>query len=172
MNAKQLERLLTPFRVNPSAFDVVTRKLRESFSLATSGRGMNAHNLTIDETAWLLAAYAGSEVAAKAAETLKRLIPLQSDEKVNSGFLFNLQLILRGEITNVQEVRVCKNADLAVIRYQDGTEVKFVRPEHLGEARGFGEAIYRSEGILTGGLLKTLAIEFADGDAAGEFLGE
>ena len=164
MHAKQLERLLAALGANPSAIDVVTRKLRAGFDLKTGGRGLNAHDLTNAEVSWIVAAYAGSEVAAKADAALARLMELKGvgEKFMHSGdFLTSLQLILAEPKAayQVSEVRVCRNLPRAEIHYKDGTKEKFVPAKDRANGEGFGNAIYRSEGVLSAGLIQQLAIE-------------
>ena len=166
MNAKQLERLLSKLGANASALDVVTRKLRAAFDLKTGGRGLNAHDLTTAEVSWIITAYAGSEVAAKADVTLSRLIELDGvGEKFrHSGdFLTSLQLILGEQelAREVSEVRICRNIPIAEIHYKDGSKEKFVPAKDRINGASFGNASYRSEGVLSAGLIQQLAIELS-----------
>jgi len=164
MNAKELERLLAHLGANPSAVDVVTRKLRDAFKVSTGGRGINAHRLSVDEVAWIVLTYAGSEIAAKAAETLARLLDLITNEPApapnvpwSNDFVASFQLILRDEIQGVREVRVCRNVGIAEIIFDDGTVRKFVASNlAVNDAAAAGQAMFRSEGVLSGGLIEAL----------------
>ncbi|ASY43339.1 hypothetical protein CJD35_01880 [Sphingobium xenophagum] len=166
MNAKQLERRLSVFGANASALDVVTRKLRESFKVSTAGRGMNAHSLSTDEVAWIIAAYAGSDVAARASETLARLAELigvgaASAFRHSNDFLATLQVVLGNPdwAWEVWEVRICRNLPIASIHYRNGQIEKFVAPEFVEHGAGYGTSAFRSEGVLSAGFLHQLAID-------------
>jgi len=171
MHAKALERTLAMHGANASAVDVVIRKLRDAFKVSTGGRGLNAHDLLIDEIAYILAAYAGSETASRADETLARLMNLISDETRpplakhwTNDFLVSLQLILRGELTNVKEVRIARNFDFAAISYADGREVQFRSPAYKDSIPGISGAAFRSDGVLSGALLEHIAFLVDEGE--------
>lgn len=159
MNAKALERLIADRGGNASAFGVVVRTLRAAFHVSTSGRGI-PHDLSPDDGAWVLAAYAGSEIAARADHTFGRLLKLQSDASTNNRFVFKLQLILRRDsvVPPVREVRICRNLNLAVIVYQDGREERFT----AGNGGDVPAGGFRSEGILSGELLDVIARNFSE----------
>ena len=164
MNAKRLERLMASHGANASAFGVVVRTLRGAFNIETSGQGI-AHDMTVDEIAWYLAAYAGSEVAARADQTLTRLMGLQvatpnyPDTNWYGGndFLTALQLILRRQVSGVQSVGIARNFDCATIRFSDGREIEYSTPEYRDTISGISGAAFRSEGVLTGALLDHIA---------------
>ncbi len=166
MTAKELSRLVECFGGNASAFGVVVQKLRAAFEVSTNGRGI-AYDLKDDEVAWLLAAYAGSDVAAQSANRFARIINLWSDEQTNAQFITQFQLIVRGDITGISEVRIGRNRDRAVILYDDGKTVYYhPRPEpEFPDSAGFV-----SEGVLSGAMLRALADAIADHES-GEFIG-
>src|SRR5262245_38637964 len=107
MNGKDYGLLMESHGANASAFAVVLQKLRGAFKVSVSGRGFNAHDLTDLEMACTMAAYAGSEVAARAAETLDRLLKLRApvdESRGPSGFIECFQFTLRREVRDVREI--------------------------------------------------------------------
>lgn len=162
MNAKQLERFLADRGANASAVDVVVRKLRESFKLSTAGRGLSAHKLDGAEIVWVLTVYAGSETAARADETLARLsnliAPAFRHKHIGNDFLSAVQVHFRNGAEDIREIRIGRNINMAVIVFNDGVEEVFVDAGQHGQADLAANA-YRSEGVLSGGLLKQLAAE-------------
>jgi hypothetical protein len=166
VNAKQLERFLVHLGANASAIDVVTRRLRAGFNLKTRGRGLNARDLTTAEVSWIVAAYAGADIAAKADVALTRLKQLSGvgeTFKHSGDFLMSLELILADQklAYQVSEVRVCRNLPMAEIHYKDGTKEKFVPASDSVTGASFGNSSYRSEGVLGAGLIQQLAIELS-----------
>ena len=170
MNAKELERFLANLGASATQVDVVTRRMRAAFNVSTGGRGVNAASLRVDEIAWILCAFAGSDIAAKADQTFATILKLQSPDAKCKEFVIAMQLILRGEITDVQEVRICRNMPLAKILYTDGNIERFVSTEYLQSAGGFGEASFRSEGVISGGLIKALRLELEHENETGEMV--
>lgn len=175
MNAKQLERNLAEMGASASAVDVVVRKLREAFKVSTGGRGVNAHSLTADEVAWIVACYAGSDVAAQAAHTLLRLSDLIGvgdpyGFRHSNDFLASFQVILADpeKAWDVWEVRIARNMPIASIQYRDGTIEKFVSSEHRNHGQGYGTTAFRSEGVLSAGLIHQLAIDLTGENDEGD----
>lgn len=160
MNAKDLERLLASHGANPSGVAVVVQKLRESFKVSVGGRGFSAHDLTADEMACIVAAYVGSEVAARASETLARVIELRSADVKPNRFIDCFQLILLRDIKglgrkieDVREIRIARNAGFAQIIFNKGTPWTFTNRRVPAAAL----PAFRSEGVLSASLIDLLA---------------
>jgi hypothetical protein len=153
MNAKDLERLFASHGANPSGFTVVVQKLREAFKVSVGGRGFNAHDLTADEMAWVAATYVGSEVPARASETLARLLKLRAVDSEPKDFILCFRLILSRDIKGVREIRIARNADFAQIIFHKGAPWTFAN----WRAPAATPPAFRSEGVLSAGLIDMLA---------------
>lgn len=127
MNAKDLERFLAERGASASAVDQTVRALRKAFHLSVFGRGPNAADLSPPETSWVLASYAGSEVASRANETLQRLMTLFAPVGARLGRRFDeaFMRLITANWEEALEVRICRDHPYAVIRYVDGREELF-----------------------------------------------
>lgn len=168
MNAKDLERLLASHGANPYGVDAVVRKLRDSFKvkISVSGRGFNAHDLTADEMSWIVATYVGSEVPARASETLARLLKLRAVDSEPKDFILCFRLILSRDTTikGVREIRIARNADFAQIIFHEGAPWTFTNRR----APGATPPAFRSEGVLSAVLIDILAANLVVEENSGD----
>jgi hypothetical protein len=161
MNAKDLERLFAKHGANPSGFAVVVQKLREAFKVSVRGRGFNAHDLTADEMALISATYVGSDVPARASETLDRLIKLRALDPVSENYsgpkdfiaCFQLILLRDSLIPKVREIRIARNADFAEVIFHKGASLWFANRRKPGAV----PPAFRSEGVISATLIDLLA---------------
>lgn len=168
MNARQLERLLVQHGAPASFLDVVTRKLREAMRLPKGGRGLNAPEIGGDEAAWTLLGLAGTDTATQAAHAITRLLELRLpagiEPRHSREFVSAVQIILgsvewAGEISEVRVGRSCPHSQII---YRDGHVEHFVLPDVSAHAAAsVGSARFRSEGVLSGGLLHQVAIDLS-----------
>lgn len=179
MTAKELERLIAERGGNASALDVVTRRLREAGFLPVGGRGVNAAALRPVDAASILIAYAGSEVAAKADETLRYYAHFARPNWVEIGaprrrgshfggpvlsenFAEMLQsLLVHDEILiEVQAISFARNFPITRVLLNDGKQISYCAPARdLKEVEAEANWSFRSEGVLTHNLLKRIAID-------------
>ena len=162
MNAKDLERLLEAQGVSHAKMDGITRKLRESGSLPTGGRGTNAPMIGPTEAAIILIALAGSAKANEAddrVEKLKRLIST-SKGKASRTLLDVITSYLDGgsNLDVLSEVRVSRTKRRAACHFRDGQIEEFLslRPDIRADR-------FYVEGILSAPLLALVARALGDG---------
>ncbi len=160
MDAKNLERLMESHGANASAFAVVVRTLRAALKVSVGGRGPYAHDLTGSEMTWIVASYIASDIAARAAETLARLVKLRSCDSNPKEFVLCFELILRRDIKGVREVRICRNADFAQIIFDDGITWTFVNSRTPSAT----PPMLRTEGVISAGLIDALADSLVDNE--------
>lgn len=166
MRVRQLERLLTTLGASATALDIVTRQLREATRLPIGGRGANAPHITGDEAAWIIIALASTETASQAVAGLSRQTELQLPREVeprhSRSFVDTVQLILGSQewAGNVVEIRVGRSHARSQVIYTNGDVENFVLPGMTAkQAEGVGTAAFRSEAVLSRGLLHQVAIE-------------
>jgi hypothetical protein len=161
VNAKELERFLAARGASASGVDQVVRSLRKAFNLSTSGRGLNAANLTPAEISWVVTSYAASEVAAKADLALSRLLTITgpSTARLSPNFVMAFQQLITEDFEIAAEVRLDRIWPYALIKYSDGHEEIFGR----GPVGSFPppDTVIRSEGIIPGGLIAALKAALA-----------
>lgn len=169
MRARELERLLVAHDAPASFLDTVTRVLRTEGKLPIGGRGINAPHISPDEAAWTLLGLAGTDVAAQAVHAIARLLELglPPGERSRTGerrFVDAVQMLLhKPELAaTVSEVRVGRSHALSQVLYRDGHVERFVLSGiSPSKASTVGAMKFRTEGILTGELLHTIANELA-----------
>lgn len=164
MKVRDLERLLVSLGAPSSFLDTVTRVLRSKSRLPIGGRGAHAPDIGPDEAAWIILALAGTDVAARAVEGLARLLDLQlpTGERARfaTSFVDAIQVILGSpeSAAQIREVRVGRSHALSQIIYCDGEIERFVLPgTSPSSAAEVGSTKFRSEAVLTGGLLVRVA---------------
>lgn len=176
MTAKDLERLIVRLGGNASALDTVTRKLREATRLSTAGRGFNAPALSAAEAAWILMAYAGSPVAARAGRTVLTFSDFRRPETVrikeprlflSNDFNAALQELLQIHelLEHIESVSLAHNIPMATISLKDGRRANYCHAgANVGDVEARAAECFISQGVLTQGLLK----QIADGLATAE----
>lgn len=172
MTAKELERMIAARGGNASQLDTVTRALRKATRVSTEGRGFNAHKLTPAEAVWVLFGYAGSEVAARAAEAVLRVSALQRPDcyeedgmLLSQSFNAAMQDLLAtpAALEKIADVRIAKNAAFATINLIDGKAFHYcARRVGLFElAVDEAKNGYLSEGVIPGVLLREVSARLA-----------
>ncbi len=189
MHATDLIRLLSSLGGSKSMLDTVVRSLREQhvrageegapFGLPVAGRGASAHQLAPHEVAWVLIAYAGSDVASRAGERLAELALLQSPEPFKIGEFVPGRYILQQAIEEaliqpawreqIQIFSIARNYQYARLDLVTGSgddrqlkEVKFYAHNAVpAEVDAVLDSSYVSTGIITRGLLNRVAAAMA-----------
>lgn len=166
MIARDLERMLVMAQASPSGLDLVLRSLRDNGAIPIGGRGTNAPKIGNVEASAILLALAASDVAGKSYLALAGLRALRFaassvSARYSESLIDTVRSLLGDPVlaNGVREIRVCRNLPLAEIFYNDGTVERFVHEDVLVDAAGFGGACFRSEGVLSGGLLTTVALK-------------
>lgn len=171
MRGRDLEATLASLGASVTSLDAITRELRAHKVIPVGGRGPHAPQIDHGVAAWMLAALAGSDVPSQAGRQLARLGSLRRPaecSRISDEFIDALRIVL-GNATlarDVREIRVSRNLDLARIVYSDGTIERFIDLSAVDwdDADGLGSASFLSEGVLTGGLLHQIAIDFLQSD--------
>lgn len=165
MKARKLERILVSHGAPASFLDTVTRVMRTDGKLPIGGRGPNAPDIGPFEAALMMIALAATDVAARAVEGLSRQISLKTDAAA-PRFADDLPSALQVALGNpdwarqIAEVRVGRTHAFSQIAYCDGHIEYFTIPGTANPS-GVGSTAFRSEGILSGGLIHQVAIELA-----------
>lgn len=159
MNAEQLKRFLVQRGAGNAAVDAVIRKLRVAFRVQVSGRGTRAHQLDVAEVWWVLACLAGSDTPSRSPDTIRRLINLSSPESRTgtNDFIARVQSIIIAGAREIADITIARNVDFAVIRYLDGGEERYFSPDEFLVSKDISSNFFRSEGVIPGNLLRTVA---------------
>ncbi|MEA1015576.1 hypothetical protein [Sphingosinicella sp. LY1275] len=169
MKVRQLERILAMHGAPASFLDTVTRSLRAEGRLPIGGRGVNAPDIGPDEAAWVMIGLAATDVAAQAALRfalqLELALPEGASPRHARNFVDAVQALLGSPETawEVWEIRVGRSHNFSQIVYRDGHVEPFVLPNvPLSKATSVGSMAFRSEGIISGGLLHQVAIDLSE----------
>ena len=137
---RRLEAILIEHGAPPASVDAVTRALRKEGVIPVTGRGVNASDITHNESAWIMSVVAGAQFAARAAFHLARLNNLcrpASESRNAAEFVFALQVILSSpeRAASIREIRIAQNLNLARIAYKDRSRRALRTPERRAMGR-------------------------------------
>lgn len=168
MNARDFERFLVERGAPASFLDIVTRKLRQEGKLRIGGRGRHAAEVEHIEAAWIMIGLAATDVAAQAVDGFRRQMELEVPRGVRprhyTHIVEALQIILGNPqwASKVAEIRVGRTYAHTQIVYHDAPTDHFVLPgTPKDEAAEVGNRAFRSEGVLSGGLIHEAALALA-----------
>jgi hypothetical protein len=119
--AREFLDFLTDLFATEAKMENVVRSLQQDHRIAIGGRGRSAHQITVEEAALIVIAYAASLKAIDAARRLKKIEGLRGSSGRFSEVMF---AILRGKLS-VSEIRISRTQAYAEVRYPNGDVERF-----------------------------------------------